>query len=187
MLPYIISYVIIFITAFVVRKAKISESKRNMWIATISFLTLTILLGLRHPSMGVDLGYQSEIGYLASHKVISNMSWKTVLELRSFLNYEKGYVVFCKLIGCISDDAQLFLFVCSAASFFSIFHIIEKYSPNPTLSVYIYMGVPVFLAHFSALRQILAISLCVYSIKFIENKKPIKFIVTVLIASLFHL
>jgi len=185
-IPYIIAYGTILCAAVLIKKMKIEESKGNAWLAGISFFVIALLLGLRHPSMGVDLGYQSDIGYIASYKVIAGMSWRTVLEINSFLNYEKGFVVFCKLISCISDDAQFFIFVCSVCSFFSIFHIIKKYSPSPVFSILIYMGLPVFLAHFSAMRQVLALSICIYSITFIENKRIVKFIVTVLIASMFH-
>ena len=48
------------------------------------------------------------------------------------------------------------------------------------------MGLPVFLLNFSGLRQAIAIGITALSFNFIKEKKPVQFILLVILASLFH-
>jgi len=183
---YLLAYAAIIFSAYVTKVYKIDEQRRRYIILTISFLTLALLLGLRHPSMGIDLGYNRNYGYLISFKEISGMSLIDVLKLNGYQNYEKGYIILNKLIGYFSKDPQIFIFIYSLISFIPIFYFISQKSNNPLFSILVYMGLPCFVAHFSTLRQILAIGICVLSIKFIEEKQLAKFIFVVLLASTFH-
>ena len=48
------------------------------------------------------------------------------------------------------------------------------------------MGLPVFLLNFSGLRQAIAMGITALSFNFIKEKKPVQFILLVILASLFH-
>lgn len=67
-----------------------------------------------------------------------------------------------------------------------IIYFIYKHSDNPFISVIIFMGIEFFTLSFTALRQMIAVAIVINSYSFIKEKKPIKFILLVLIASLFH-
>lgn len=146
------------------------------------------ILALRHWSVGNDLGFRLKynVGYIPSFQAINTHSWSEVLKMESFLNYEKGYVIFNKLVGSVYNNKQFFLAVCAFIDFISIAILIYKKSKLPLLSWMIFLGLPVFLIFFSGLRQGIAISIIVLSVKFIDEKKIIKFILTVLLASTFH-
>lgn len=67
-----------------------------------------------------------------------------------------------------------------------VMYFIYKHSKNPLVSVIIFMGIEFFTLSFTALRQMIAVAILVNSYTFIKDKKPIKFVLTVLLASLFH-
>lgn len=153
------------------------------------FIIFTIILGFRHPSMGVDLGYGRYYGYLASFEQISEMSWKEIFKLKSFLNYEKGYVVYNKIIGLISKDPQILLFATALISIALIAATLYELgdSRNILMTIVIYTALPCFLIQFSGLRQSIAIAICVFSLRFIEKKEIKPFVVLILFATCFHI
>lgn len=142
---------------------------------------IVLIIGLRNPNMGVDLDR-----YLPSFERLSSYTWEKIVTMPKYLNYQKGYVIYNKLIGSFCLDRQVFLFCCALISIVPISIYIFKTSKLPLLSLTLYLGLPCFLTVFSALRQAIAISICAISLLFVLNKKPFIFIVLVLFSSTFH-
>lgn len=142
---------------------------------------LIVIFGLRAQTMGVDLK-----GYLSSFERLNQYSWNEIIHLESYLNYEKGYVIFNKLVGSIWYDRQFFLFVCAAVSLIPIGIISYKYSSNQLLTILVYMGLPVFLINYSALRQAIAVGITVLAFVYIKERKLLKFVLMIVFASIFH-
>ena len=69
---------------------------------------------------------------------------------------------------------------------FVVCSFVKKYSSNIYISFIVFIALGQFAFSLSALRQMLAIAFILLSFIFIEQKKAVKFIVLVLIASLFH-
>lgn len=157
-------------------------------IAITFFVIFSFLFGCRHPSMGHDLGYGTSAGYLQSFKQISRLSWKQVLNLKSFLNYERGYIIYNKILGMLSDNVQILLFATALISFTLISRALYKLSDNRNIfmAIIIYTALPCFLIQFSGLRQTIAIAICAISIQFIESRKIVPFVLLVFLSSLFH-
>lgn len=143
------------------------------------------LIGLRHPSMGIDLHYGEVGGYLGQYELISQLTWKEVF-LEKVQHYERGYIIFNKLLSCISDDYQFLLFVCAAIPISVIAYWIYRNSDYPMLSTFIYLGLPVFLINFSALRQALTIPFSLVAFELIRRKKFVWFVLLVFLSTLFH-
>lgn len=179
------SLYILLILGAVLQKGLFKSEKGTRNYCVFAFILIAGLLAFRHPSMGVDLKYGETSGYLGTYQAIAKSSWDKVLHL-DFKNYERGYVIFCKLISYISRDEQCLLIVCALVSIFPLSYLICKYSENCLLSFVIYLGLPVFLTNYSAMRQVIAIAITAFSYIFIRNKKPVLFILTVLLASAFH-
>lgn len=186
MMPYVflIGFLILFYG--ILRRTKgLSDRKPSVYSMTAAGV-LTALLGLRHPSMGVDLGYGRSYGYLVSFHQITAMSWGEILKLESFQNYEKGYLLFNKLLGTFWESETFFLFSCAALSVLPIGAVIGKYSRNCRTSFLIYLGLPVFWICFSGLRQAIAVALTFWGFGFVRERKWKPYILTVAAASLFH-
>ena len=183
---YYMLYAIILFTASATKMSNLSVQKQNKILCTVSFIIIAGLLGLRHWSMGFDLGYGGDNGYIQSFYLLNNYSWKEIFKLEQWLNYEKGYIIFNKLIGSIYKEQQFFVGACAILSILPIMITIHRRSEHRLLSVIVFLGLPVFLIYFSGLRQGLAIAVTICSVKYIEQRKKIKFILMVLLASQFH-
>lgn len=165
----------------------LSRSKQPFQTRTLLlFFCLFLLFALRHPSMGNDLHYGSGNGYLGSFSLISSFSWKKVFLIEKFMNYEKGYILFNKLVSIFSKNQQFFLAVVAFLGLYPIYQLFKKNSALPMLSYVIYFGLPVFLMMFSGLRQVLAMGICLAAFTYVRQKKPIKFVALVLLATFFH-
>ena len=164
----------------------VNKKQFNKVGAVVIFIALVLILGLRHPSMGVDNRFGYEYGYIGSFKIISSMSWSTVLSLESYMNYERGYIIYCKLVGSIWNNVQFFIFVSAFLSLLPIYVLIRKKSENSVMSSFVYLGLPAFLMVYSGIRQSLAIGLCCLAVDYIQRKKIVKFILLIIAASFLH-
>lgn len=181
MLIYFVLIAIIVLLYYFINKTKWSDSiKRNnfVWISAVLFL---LLFGLRDQSMGIDVGT-----YINSFEEINKMTLGQVLSNPNYIHFEPGFVILNKLIGSISLDANFYLFCISLICIVFVFVVIQKHSSNALISVLVWMCCGHFLFIFSALRQAIAISICLYSMSLLWDKHPIKFMIGVLFACLFH-
>ncbi len=190
MTVYYSVYAIMCFVALISQHMSQNLKYRHKMICIIGFTLIFGILALRHWSMGNDLGFyvpsNENSGYIPSFMKLNTYSWKEILKMKSFLNYEKGYVIFNKLVGSIYCNKQFFLGVCAFINISVTAVTIYRKSRLPLLSWIVFMGLPVFLMFFSGMRQSVAISITMIATHWIEEKKPIKFILTVLLASTFH-
>lgn len=186
MLVYFTAYGIISVLTLILTVKNVNKKSINKTVAITSFIIFVLILGLRHPTMGIDLGYGRENGYISSFEKLSKKTWGEIFSLESFYNYEYGYILFNKLVGSIWANTQFFLFICAFVSLVPVFYVIYKNSDNTFMSIVVMLGFPSFLMLFSGLRQAISIGLCVLALKYIQDKKIIKFIITVVVAGLFH-
>ena len=182
---YICSYVVMGIIGVTVPKVITNKKMQRKMFAWFGGILLFFLFALRHPSMGIDLGYKKNVGYLVSFDRISTFSWKQIWTVKVYY-YERGYIIFNKIVSSIWPNRQFFLAVTAAVSIFPITLVFYRKAQEPLFSWCIYMGLPALLILFSGLRQGIAIGWCLFSVLFIQEKKPIKFLITVLLCSNFH-
>lgn len=100
--------------------------------------------------------------------------------------FEVGYVILNRALGLISNNHQIVFIVTSFYIFFITGKFIYKYSNMVWLSVFLFFSLRYFDLSMSGTRQMLAIATILLSYDFILKKKLLKFIICVLVASLFH-
>ncbi len=185
---YYILYAVMTVIALTVQYISKDLKHRSGIICSLGFISVFLILALRHWSMGNDLGYYAieDVGYVQSFEKLSTYSWSEILKLKEYLNYERGYIIFNKLVGSINNDKQFFLGVCAFINISVMAFYIYKKSYLPFLSWIIFLGLPVFLMFYSGIRQSVAISITMIAMYWVEKKKPIPFILTVLLAWTFH-
>lgn len=162
------------------------RGRKRKILSVVFFIAIYLTFALRHPTMGLDLGYGKQYGYLASFRYLSQLPFKKLIEMGNYLNYEIGYMLLNRIIGLITSNQQFFLAFCAFISILPVSYIIWKKSSDICFSYMIFAGLPVFLLLFSGLRQSIAIGICFVSIVFIQEKKLVYFIITVIAATLFH-
>lgn len=97
---------------------------------------------------------------------------------------EYGYQLILMFSYSINEPQAQFVIV-GLITYFLTFITIWKFSNNIGLSILIYVGL-CYLSTLSEVRQALAVSMVFFSIRYIINKKLLKFIITIIVASLFH-
>lgn len=108
-------------------------------------------------------------------------------DVRNYLliGFEIGYGIFVFVVKLFSNDYTVFLILHALIYYFFITKANHFLSPYPFLTLLIFytstMGI------LGSNRQLIAISLCFYSLQFIiYDRKPLKFFLFVLVAFFFH-
>ena len=182
---YYLYYLFVAIVAIISSRVCLNPNRRQRVMCSLYFVGLFLILACRHPSMGIDLHYGDYYGYLGRYSYIGDLSWAEAFT-QPVNNYERGYILFNKMLSCISTDPQMLIASCAFFSLLPVMYMIRRLSDAPHLSIYIYMGLPVFMLLFSGLRQVLALGVCCLALTFIYDRKPWHFILTVMLASTFH-
>lgn len=168
-----------FLGAFAFSFVQASPKKRMCETLYYGFFAWGVLAA-RSPQNGVDL-----IGYCPQFERIADFTLEESFT-KAVQNYEQGYTVFNKLVSLFSSDIHFFLAVTAAVTIILIGSTIYRYSSNIFLSFLIFVSFGLYIMCFSGLRQSLAFSITFFSLRFLVDKKHIKFFITVFIASTFH-
>lgn len=169
MTDYTILALLILFCAGVPNALSLSSKKVGFWFC---IFVLIILSSLRGANIGNDT--HSYI-YLFKNLSAENHS-----------RYEIGYVFLNDIIKKITDNYQYLFTIISIFVYFSIGRFIIKYSKIPWLSLFLFLTYGFFTFTFSALRQAIAITICLYAFESMMNSKNIKAFLLIFLASLFH-
>lgn len=145
------------------------------YLTALSICYMIIFGGLRY-EVGADWeSYKSLFEQLNT--------WQSVLAARE----EILFSILMFGTRSISENFSFFVFVAFFVSFGLKYSIIKRYSPDIFLSLVIYMYTVLMIYDLNGLRQGLAISILFQAIPFTIERKPIKFVIILIIASMFHI
>lgn len=161
-------------------RGNIPQNKQYIiWSCVIMFL----VYGLRNTYvMGVD----SSSSYLHQFERMETTNWRQVLE-GTDLNDNVLWNLTVKLAYVLlGGDYQMFVTLISAFVMLVFGRFIYRYSASPVQSFLYYWGLWFFTFNFSALKQSVAMSLLLLSFDALLDRRLIRYLITVFIASLFH-
>ena len=170
------------------------ERKGNVKYIVVAAILMFCVLGLRDAySIGVD----SASSYLHQFQRMSDTEWSDLggpfdwirdLEEqtgRENKNVGLGYLM--KLVYDWTDgDYQVFITLISFFVILAIAHVVRKYSPDPLQSILYFFGLLHFTLHFGILKQSVAMIFVLYSFDSIVDRKLLKFLILMTLASIFH-
>lgn len=169
----IIVFILLVISALTQRKV---ETKRAGFWLMVSILY--VLYALRGPLIGNDTHEYIRL----FNETNTNVKFDTTNDGR----YEIGYMYLNYLLKLISDNHQIVFIVAGAFIYYSFGRFILKYSKIPWLSLFLFFTYGLFTFTFTALRQGIALALCLYAFEALMKNRNILFIAIVLLASYFH-
>lgn len=168
-----IYFVILFLAGTILFISQHNKSKLVKKIGyIISFFIVFLPHGLRY-GIGTDYFYT----YVPYFKFISKGERYFTEPLFNFLN-----IAISKLTG----DYKVLFFVSSLIFFYLMFVSLKEASPNITSSVILLFLCQVYFYSMNMIRQSIAISIVLFAFLVIDNRKKLKKIITVILASLFH-
>ena len=104
----------------------------------------------------------------------------------NFSNIEYGYYILNRAVYFISDNYQFFLFIITAIIYFNLYFFLKNYSKHIRISLLLFILLGFFDNSLNLIRQLLGISIILYSYKYILSRNFIKFISIIILASFFH-
>ena len=178
---FIINFLSIIIYGLIYNEAKNRYGKSKvllrLFLGVIAF-QMIFLIGFRDVSIGLDTkSYLIRFGYYKNF---------TLNQIFSDKFQEHGYSLIIKGTALIYDNFDFFKIIVAVISIVPIVITILKCSKNPFLSVLIFIAFDYYAFMFSGMRQGIAYALCILSFLCIQNKKPVKFVLLVLLAAQFH-
>lgn len=145
---------------------------RNILWYTAEFVFI-IVAGIRY-NVGQDYMY-TYVPYF------NNLLYGIVNE-----NIEIGFYLLNKLIQIFTTDYSWLFIVCSVIFFHYIFKAIREQSPMPTMSIFLLVGTTYYFIFLNGMRQMMAIAIFLYALKFVKERNLKKYLIYLLFASLIH-
>ncbi len=138
----------------------------------LMFIMLFIVSAIRK-HVGTDYGV-----YLYFYRMIDTREYDPE-------GMEIGYFYLNKIIKHLFGGEYAIFIVTSLIIIGLVYLIVKKFSVDPLLSTILFMCIGFYMESFNIIRQSIAIAFILYSYKYSETK--FKWIIPILIASLFHI
>ncbi len=157
-----------------------SEKYKNIYVFIIG-TWLFFILALRSETVGSDLPT-----YINRYPIFGETPWKELPEVSKKMDMEMGYAILSKLLYLLSANPRVLICVVSFIIIYVFSKEIKDNSKNPAFSYFLYITLGMYVRAFTAYRQQIATALAIFSYRYIREKKPIKFLIVILIASTIH-
>lgn len=171
---YLLTLVLIFVFGFADLRLDLSNIQRNSLIVFL-YIIIVIQIGLRWKT-GSD--WES---YFENFE--NTNEYSTVL-INTLVGFEIGYGTFVFFIKKLFDSYSIFLLIHALIFYGGVFIIAKKYSPYFFISLIFFYATNLGIV--GSNRQLLAIIICLWALKFVFEKKAVKFFLAIGFACLFH-
>lgn len=156
------------------------NEKGNRKFIYFAFIAMFSLMAFRDVNV---IGSDSTSSYLHAFQAADDVSIDDV----SIEGFNVGFNLLLRIANVVFfGNYQLFIITLSAFFVGSFSHMVRKYSPSPITSICAYWGLIFYMLMFDALKQAVAMSILIYALDAIVERKPRKFYVLVILATLFH-
>lgn len=161
---------------------RLSRKRQKEIYCTFMFILLTLVIGLRSRYIG---GVDTNISYIPAFERICRQSMAQVIARQGAKDV--FFYICTKLFTYISQDVVLYLLTIAGFVSYSYSRFILRYSNNPIISYLMFFALGFLAMSFQQLRQIVALSIVLFSYEPIKERKIIRYVLTIIIASLFHM
>lgn len=100
---------------------------------------------------------------------------------------EIGFYALNWVVSRFTDNPTPVFLVCSIVFFGCTYAAIMRLSSHPVMSVFLIFGMSYLFIFMNAMRQMMAVSVLLYSMQFIEDRRPALFTACVILAASIHI
>lgn len=172
--------ILVFVVLLYLLLHKNKSKNYDVLFLKIVFLVLIVVGSIRSTEVGGDLWH-----YLRAYDRFGVEKWSDLFANRTKYGYI--FAIVSKLAYSIDPSPQTFLSVMSVASLLPVYYFIKKYSVNKLMSVFIYITFGFYTNTFNSIRASLALGVGLMMMKFIIERKLLKFLIGVAIAAEIHI
>lgn len=178
---FIMTAVVVGLTYLVQQLAKKDNKKMIIILSLIIILIPSIIAGLRDLSVGTDVNK-----YVAPNFYYANKS-ESLQEYSDIVKQEPLYTLLTYFIVKITGSIHWILFVIQLIMTTLVYMAIYRQREKIPMwiSMLVYM-VFIYTRFLNLIRQGIAVCIIIFSFGYVQNRKPIKFLIAIIIASLFH-
>lgn len=154
----------------------------NIYIIIV-LLVLWLIMGLRTIDVGADTQ-----GYVTDFKFIGTKSYEDAIKF-AFDSSEPLYWIISWLCTLFSHNYTVYLLVWSFFPIYSLYSTFKNELDEPTeflSSIIVFFVLGLFAFYVAGIRQTAALSIILFSYKYIRDKRIIKFLLCIGVAFLFH-
>lgn len=171
---YFATILLLFLFAFLEAYYTLS-AKTKRFLFFVTYVVLVLQVGLRWET-GTDW-----IPYLSHFE-----SFKWGIKNASLINmFEYGYNLFVWIVRVFTINYSVFLVVHAIIFYFLILRSFERYTPY--LFIAILMFYVLSMGMIGSNRQLIALAICIYSLRYVVEKNPVKFSLLIFLAANFHI
>lgn len=161
------------------------------FVATHSFQLkqqkkVCIALSIIVPVLVSTFRYDNGSDYLMYAQIFREIKTYGEVITGSVKSLEIGFIALVKVLSWIDANELMFFFVTSLLIVYFYIKGIWKISSDILLSVLLFFVMGVYFDSFNGIRQFIAMAICFYAIQYIYEKNLKKYIIVVIIGSLFH-
>lgn len=158
--------------------------KNYIWFCGV---LIALIAALRTPYTGTPDNFWYTVWYIDLQQYRSFFDYYDLnLSDYDLFSSEAGFYFTMWLFGRVFKDGQTAIIVSSLLITFSTCFFIRRNSKDVPLSLTIYICLGLFAFNMNAMRQAMAMSICLFAYEFAKKQKTIPFVLTVLLAMLFH-
>lgn len=192
MLIYIILLMAIFMYGFLLRINPISKGIKLLFLS-LSFISCTLVLGLRNYRVGEDTGQYINI-FNSTNAIplrnLLNIFGKTTYftNIDGYTNkVENVFSIWCKLIHVFSDNPQVFLFLTAGVTCFLFAKFIyDNCNEDVFFPTIVFLCESTFMLSFNIAREMMACAIALQAYSFLKNQKIYQALIIILIAFTIH-
>lgn len=180
MLPYYL--MLAFVAVLGILLCEIKKSKRRDVIyLCITASAMIVMASIRNLTVGADT-----IAYADYFTTIAQNDFAFFLSPNNRYRTEIGYSLINFVVSRFSQDPYVFMSVVAALTIGLRAVAIYQQSSSVWVSIYVFVSFGFFGYAMCTLRQEIAISVFLFAIPYLQNKKPIPYFLLVLLAGTFH-
>ena len=158
----------------------LSEGQKRKYLIAACFV-LFLFVALRAPFVGSGDGKFYTRNWVAASKIpISRLSVLLKVDL------EKGYLLTVWLLSHVFHNGQWVFVFQGAVMMFAVGRFLEQNCDSPMIGLMAFTSLGLFNFMIQAVRQSIAISICLLAISFVKKRKLIPFLLSVALAFTYH-
>ena len=174
---YILVLVPLTMQHFTIKGYSSDYQKKNQRALLFFFMMMTILVALRHESIGKDTE-----NYIYYFERFSKLSWEQCG--KEFVEW--GFSYFNKFISLFTKEPQVFFAITAIVTVSMIYPTYKRLCIDSSLTIVLFITMSTFVLMFSGIRQMLAIGIGFLAYECTRKKKLLSFILCVILAIAFH-
>lgn len=180
----LLEYFLLCSCSVTIGKNHIENAKRNSdFFFRIVLIELIFVAALRGMTVGTDTTM-----YINGLNYYKGITFSEIFTKRLVYPYdwEMGYFLIVKVLAWLNINDSVFLLMIALVIYIPTLKFIKAYSKSYGLSLVMYFALSLYGYSLCLFRQMIAISICICSIQYIEKRNFFKFFLCISLAFTFH-